>query len=57
MNLPQGQELRAKHVGAIINRKFVQQVGIIYCICNTVVRKMCSIRVDIQGYSKRLSGF
>jgi hypothetical protein len=34
-----GQELRPKHVGAIINKKIVQQVYIKYYIINEVLNK------------------
>jgi len=46
MNLPQLQELKPKHIGAIINRNIVQKVCIRYCICNVVVWKMCNINVQ-----------
>jgi len=39
-----GQELRTKHVKAIIKKNIVQQVGIKYYICSTVAQKIHSIK-------------
>ena len=40
-----GQELRPKHVGAIINRsKHLKQVGVKYYVFNIVARKKYNIR-------------
>jgi hypothetical protein len=42
-----GQDLRPKHVGAIINKHIAQQVGIKYYICNIDAQKMYNIKVDL----------
>jgi hypothetical protein len=40
-----GQELRPKHVGAIINRsKHLKQVDVKYYVCNIVARKTYNIK-------------
>jgi predicted peroxiredoxin len=42
-----GQDLRPKEVGAIINKHSAQQAGIKYYICNTAAQKMYNIKVDL----------
>jgi hypothetical protein len=44
-----GQEPRPKHVGEIINKKIVQQVGIQHYICNTVAQEMYDIKFVVLG--------
>jgi hypothetical protein len=44
-----GQELRPKHVGAIINRsKHLKQVGVKYYVCNIVERKKYNMKKGIE---------
>ena len=45
-----GQELRLKHVGVIINNTTVQQIGVKYYICNIVPQKMFPIKYEDQPY-------
>jgi len=43
--LPEGgQEVRPKHVEAIVNKHTVQQAGIKYYICNRAARKTYSFK-------------
>ena len=42
MLLEDGQELRPKHVGAIINKTTMQQIGI-NILCVIVLHRKCSI--------------
>ena len=41
-----GQGLRPKHVGALINQSIVQQVGVKFYTCNIFARKMYNIKLD-----------
>jgi hypothetical protein len=50
-----GQELRLKHVRAIINKNIVQQVGIIYYIGSVVARRMYSIQFLKNSYTLHYS--
>jgi hypothetical protein len=50
--LPEGgQELRPKHVEAIVNQHTVHQAGIKYYICNRVARKMYNFK-KLYGLSQ-----
>lgn len=55
MLLEDGQELRSKHVGAIINKTTMQQIGI-NILCVTVLHRKCTI-LNLTDHPYKKNGY